>query len=604
MKGKLVGRISIKYALVLGIGIVGLFFLLGACQSSTVEALTTQIPTAVHFSATAEPRILQFQADPQHPLLLQFNTGSQTVAFSAELRTAQNVVIARLDNDTLQNAALTIPPNSGAYQVVIQPGPGGNAGQVTLSLTYPPSAAATVAAAQPAPSALVSGAPCRLVVSYAGGVNLRAQPSLEAAILDVLPFESQHLANARTAEGWYRVALNERTGWVIDDMVTLHGMCAALPVQHSISATPTRLPALGGAVMLESAPYDAETHYFAIEQSSGSRFADSLSFPNGDSSDRILVSMNDWEKSAGGRAYAFVLTCTGSGTDDLRWGPPTLPTLGCGSTLNIPLISGGTSMDLQVTMPGGSEQRYVDYTVEVLPIALDDAPLMGFGLERNSGGQFINVISGPAGDHTDMIQLSAVNLEAAPPNNHRNFLVTLHCAGAGAEHVRWGSPENPTLLCGGSSLVSLMHTTPYENIAVLIPQGTGQGYVDYVLSALPIASIDQPNFSFGADRDSGGLFNEVVSFPYGDTGDTLLVTINNLLETQPNNYREMNLTLYCVGQGTEHLRWGPLDHPTLLCGQSIQAPFLHGLNTMPVSIQFAAGSPNSYVSYTLVLSRR
>ena len=117
--------------------------------------------------------------------------------------------------------------------------------------------------------------------------------------------------------------------------------------------------------------------------------------------------------------------------------------------------------------------------------------------------------------------------------------------------------------------------------------------------AIPDAPDDAQAFLLQVDRDASGSFSDAISTPGGDTRDLLWVQIANLDTRPPNNYREFVLTLDCQGTDSAAVRWGSAYQPTLVCGASIALPFLSGGAQLPIAIQFAPGSRQSYVAYTV-----
>ena len=117
--------------------------------------------------------------------------------------------------------------------------------------------------------------------------------------------------------------------------------------------------------------------------------------------------------------------------------------------------------------------------------------------------------------------------------------------------------------------------------------------------AIPDAPNDAGSFLVQVDRDGSGSFRNAISFPSGDTSDVVWVQVINLYSAPPNNYREFVLTLDCVGEGSEFVRWGSVSSPTLRCGSSIVLPFMITSAQQPLIIQLPARSRQSYVQYRL-----
>ena len=437
---------------------------------------------------------------------------------------------------------------------------------------------------------------CSLTISAQSGANLEAQPDFNRQVLDNIPFNTQLSVNARTESGWYRINRNGMTGWVYGDFVTLNGVCNSLPV-----LTPPSTQAIGGAVLSGvTAPYDVNIHYFGVDASGGGQFQDAISYPTGDSQDLVHITVSNLQATEQ-LTFGLTLTCTGNGAEDLRWGLPEAPTLTCQDALPIPFSSLANDIDVVIMLPGGVGQRYVDYILQAVPIAPDDAPEMPVGVDRDHGGGLRDMLSYPAGDHTDEIVLIPTNLEAMPPHNYRLLNISLRCTGTGVEHLRWGTTDSFGLRCGNSLPVSILFGEEAPWLVITIPPNEAQSYISYTLVIVPTAPSDTPAFMFGLDRDSGGRFNETISFP-GDVSDHLDIIVTNLNEQIPNNFREVTLTLACHGRGLEYLRWGLPDNPTLGCGSTVQTSFLFGLERQALVVTLPENAPQSYINYSLVVT--
>ena len=119
---------------------------------------------------------------------------------------------------------------------------------------------------------------------------------------------------------------------------------------------------------------------------------------------------------------------------------------------------------------------------------------------------------------------------------------------------------------------------------------------------IPIAPSDTQVYVLEVDRDGEGTFREVISAPQGDTNDLIWISVINLYTEPPNNFREFTLTLNCEGAALAGVRWGSAYSPTLSCGQSLNAPFMHGASQQPFMVLLPDGSRQSYARYTLSIT--
>ena len=120
-----------------------------------------------------------------------------------------------------------------------------------------------------------------------------------------------------------------------------------------------------------------------------------------------------------------------------------------------------------------------------IPSAPADAQAYLVQVDRDGSGSFHEAISAPDGDTSDLIWVRIINLDTQPPNNYREFALTLDCTGTGVDAVRWGSAYTPTLTCGDSMVLPFLNGNAQQPIVVLFPPGSHQSYVNYTLSVLP-----------------------------------------------------------------------------------------------------------------------
>ncbi len=135
--------------------------------------------------------------------------------------------------------------------------------------------------------------------------------------------------------------------------------------------------------------------------------------------------------------------------------------------------------------------------------------------------------------------------------------------------------------------------------AVIAPAGDCAGIPRVNNPAIPTAPVDPDALLVEVDRDGSATYHNAISTPTGDTGDLIWVRAINLYTEPPNNFREFALTLTCSGDGAENLRWGSAYQPDLRCGATLVLPFIVSSAQQPIAVQFAPGSPQSYVEYDL-----
>lgn len=124
-----------------------------------------------------------------------------------------------------------------------------------------------------------------------------------------------------------------------------------------------------------------------------------------------------------------------------------------------------------------------------IPDAPVDAEAFLMQVDRDASGTFQQTISAPNGDTSDLIWVRVVNLDTNPPNNYREFALTLDCQGTGVSAVRWGSAYQPTQVCGASVVMPFLSGSAQQPISVQFPPGSRQSYVEYTLRIQPPAAV-------------------------------------------------------------------------------------------------------------------
>lgn len=580
------------------VALTGAFLLaLTGCRSASVEAIGSATPQFDMASAA----VYQFSGNGLQPTILHVDSSAVSAPFMAEVRDNHNTLVATLNSGTLRRATFTIPQGDVQYTVHIASVDAISAEHISVTLSYPESQTATNAGTATRAANFYEPAICAASTPHEGGVNVRVSPDETANVIAVLPPNIPAQVDLQTITGWYRVEVQGVFGWLNGQAVTLNGVCNSLPVDYRFGAGggQTMLArAIGGAAIPGvTASFDVDTHYFRVDRNTGGSFQDDISYPHGDSVDRILLDAS--AVSGYAATYALMLACSGSGTEDLRWGLEDDPGLMCGQSMPLPVGTGTGQSMLMVMFPGSAGQRYIEYTLYAIPFAPADADQHAFGIHRDAGGLFTEVVSYPNGDSFDMVQVVVSGLEALPPHSYRDVQLTLRCEGSNTSTLRWGTPENPSLPCDSTIVLPFSFEAFIQPIVVNIAPDSPQSYVRYTLQAAPVAPEDAPEYVFGIDRSGGGQFNEMLSYPAGDGSDSIILTVANLGPHAPNDRRTIDLTLVCNGQGAEFVRWGSPDNPGLLCGMTVTASFNYANNRIPLIVTVPEGL-QAYVSYTLV----
>ncbi len=99
----------------------------------------------------------------------------------------------------------------------------------------------------------------------------------------------------------------------------------------------------------------------------------------------------------------------------------------------------------------------------------------------NGWGSLNDNIASASGNSDDLILVTAPTLTAT--QQYEEFTLTLVCSGDGADNLRWGAAEQPTLKCGGSVVLPMTSSYHQQTIAVTMPPSTVFTTVQYTLMA-------------------------------------------------------------------------------------------------------------------------
>jgi len=556
--------------------------LITACES---QASTPIVPLAnSQFSTTYE-----FVGHHQYASNLQLSKSRDDIFYSAQVSNFAGKIITTVNDISLPKMELTLPVGEQKYFVTI--GASQEDWLENITITVDPIQAESNAPTAsdnrniPAPARTA----CEIWTNQANTVNVFMRPLSGADVVLTLPVNIPFIADARTLDGWYRLTIDNMVGWVNGNTVILNGDCVALPVDTMIQPTAV----VSGS---NTAAYDVDRHYFAIDINQGSIFTNAVSFPNGDSTDTIQTTLSNVRAN---RTIGVIMTCVGTGADALRWGLSQTGNLRCGDTLELGFVERSDDLLITVMLSAVNGQQYVDYQLTAMPIAPSDEAQHILAVDRNRGGAIQQTISHPSGDSKDDIAVYIQNLTETSPNNFRELTLVMRCEGEASQNLRWGNSQKVGG-CGDTIPISLSHRNNIHALQVWIPENVGQSFIDYALYAIPSAPVDD-NYTLSIDRDYGGTFSEVISAPLGDLADNVQIIMTNLTASAPNNQRDMNITLYCDGSNIENVRWGVPGSPTLLCGQTVTSTFTTAERLQTIEIVPLDMNVTTYINYTLVI---
>jgi uncharacterized protein YraI len=257
-------------------------------------------------------------------------------------------------------------------------------------------------------------------------------------VLIVLPRDAFLSPDAYSDNGWYRVVVYNQTGWVLGNEVNLYGSCQALLLSAPIPALATPVPVANQA------------SYCTVSSSNN------VNIRSGPGTNYTVIGtlLPGTSLPASGQLDGWYMVSAG---EQQGWVSGTVVTAS-GLCNLLPLVASATP----------------------LPVAPFDTATFSLVTDRDASSQFSEAISYPDGDSGDLIQLSIANLYFQPPDNYREFTLSLNCAGPGAEYVRWGAPENPVHTCGSIITLPFLYDYSQQLLTVVLSQ---PGYVQYTLAA-------------------------------------------------------------------------------------------------------------------------
>lgn len=212
-------------------------------------------------------------------------------------------------------------------------------------------------------------------------------------------------------------------------------------------------------------------------------------------------------------------------------------------------------------------------------------------------------VSSPTPTYTDVSTLiskssltNGLNLPTCLARNTANQVINIR-GGPGL-----GYAVQRTLLIGNSLTITGKTTTGWLQIKeggwVNASVVSAEGACDTLPDVTP--ADGGLGLQLAVDRDGWGQLQDAIAVNDGGN-DFVTFNVTNLTAAAPDNYREFTLTLLCTGTGLEALRWGSIQKPSLLCGNSITVPFTTVYNTQYIAVVLVDTSLSSAISYQIIL---
>lgn len=219
-------------------------------------------------------------------------------------------------------------------------------------------------------------------------VNLRAGDSTGHNIITVVPGGASVEVIGRNNDGsWLQVVYRGATGWIAASF--LEGSVPAdLPVAQAPPATgggggggggqpasPTATAAAGGnnqaanptattAPAAQIAPADSDISVDANIKNQSSTHSDVISYPDGDTRDRVAVRVSGFDSNTSSGELRFTLTCTGTGVGNVKVTAVSTNggTVGCNSTWTAFFTNVNTNHNITILLDNGPA-AYVNWTL-------------------------------------------------------------------------------------------------------------------------------------------------------------------------------------------------------------------------------------------------
>jgi cell division septation protein DedD len=311
------------------------------------------------------------------------------------------------------NVALPADEASEPYILVIFGADATQTGDVSIQLGSASSTPSPQATSDNTSQASVPADQCAAVAGV-NGVNVRSGPGTGYNVIATLA-PNDYLIVTGQNNGWYSGSINGSTGWVAGSVITLTGPCSNLPFVDVSAPAPTdspsseptstaptdaaptevgptatqptvvgptaTTPAPTATTPAPTATTPAPTEPAAqiappdnqlnltIDRDSGGQLTDAVSYPDGDTSDRVRVTISNLTNFSPNstRDVTLTLVCTGSGTENISWGTggPSSPTPnGCGQSISVfhGFDSNQTFVNINMSGPG-----YVNWTLVATP---------------------------------------------------------------------------------------------------------------------------------------------------------------------------------------------------------------------------------------------
>lgn len=341
----------LKTALVLLplVGVASYWLRLGAHPTTAASTwLDSNTKIEIEVPPGDTPRLYSFSANPYVPTLLTLDTDTPGFAFATQVTDSDGQTVALLDSGSVQDVAVTLEPGVKLYHVALS-SLSRLSGKVVLSVgdVIP----VNVMPAPPDEPRATPMSVCGMVSLTDRGAGIYKAPTFDAEVLGVLNPKDMLVTSGKIVDGWFLAEVAGKQGWLSSGAVTLYGACDSVPLVLN--------------PLIPAAPADIEPRVLEIDRDGSGRLDEAVSYPDGDNADGTwLVIVNLYNQPPNNyREVTLTMTCSGRGTQYLRWGAPDNPARRCGDSVVVPFLSAYPQQPILVLLPDGIPQSYVGYTL-------------------------------------------------------------------------------------------------------------------------------------------------------------------------------------------------------------------------------------------------
>lgn len=400
-------------------GVLDSYTLALRLTTSGVSTALTDAPVTLTIPPNADAQAFTIAGSPDAEALLQIDTLTAGFGVAGYISAPDGHIFVAFDG-MLPSVEMALPLNPGIdpYLLIIYAADPTQTGDVSIQLSGGSSAPVQTATQDSASSAGTPPADQCAAVAGINGVNVRSGPGTSYGIITTMA-PNDYLIVTGQNYGWYSSELSGQTAWVAGSVITLAGPCDNLPFVDVSNGNPspvaTETPSVNSTTVTETstsptatttgptatasattispttpppttpppttvaptatatatattaaqiAPPDNQ-HNLTIDRDDGGQISDAVSYPDGDTSERVRVTIDNLTNFTPNntRNITLTLVCTGTGTENVSWGTggPSSPTPNsCGQSTTVfhGYDSNQTYVNINISGPG-----YVTWTL-------------------------------------------------------------------------------------------------------------------------------------------------------------------------------------------------------------------------------------------------